>query len=126
MLDLSPKVVNARSRPDIGPKSDAGPKPDTVNAGSEPDVGPKSKAGPKPNAVNAKLEPDIGPELDVGPKPDARPKPNAYSGFLLVGDFQQWKKETMKEHELFKISMQECREVNWPGRRRANPPRDMH
>ncbi|PKI70875.1 hypothetical protein CRG98_008766 [Punica granatum] len=32
----------------------------------------------------------------------------------------------MKEHELFKISMQECREANWFGRRRANTPRDVH
>ncbi|PKI74125.1 hypothetical protein CRG98_005480, partial [Punica granatum] len=29
-----------------------------------------------------------------------------YSGCLLVGDFLQWKKETMKEHELFAIPMQ--------------------
>ncbi|PKI78363.1 hypothetical protein CRG98_001231 [Punica granatum] len=32
----------------------------------------------------------------------------------------------MKEHELFRISMQEYREANWPGRRRASMPRDMH
>ncbi|PKI60832.1 hypothetical protein CRG98_018763 [Punica granatum] len=32
----------------------------------------------------------------------------------------------MKEHELFAIPMQGCREANWPGRRRANTPRNVH
>ncbi|OWM89113.1 hypothetical protein CDL15_Pgr026276 [Punica granatum] len=41
-------------------------------------------------------------------------------------DFLQWKKETMKEHELFAIPMQGCREANWPGRRRANTPKNVH
>ncbi|PKI50530.1 hypothetical protein CRG98_029084 [Punica granatum] len=49
-----------------------------------------------------------------------------YSGCLLIGDFLQWKKETMKGHELFAIPMQGCREANWPGRRRTSTPRDVH
>ncbi|OWM75197.1 hypothetical protein CDL15_Pgr003903 [Punica granatum] len=49
-----------------------------------------------------------------------------YSGCILVENFLQWEKKTMKEHELFRVSMQECSEANWPGRRRANPPRDMY
>ncbi|PKI72730.1 hypothetical protein CRG98_006888 [Punica granatum] len=32
----------------------------------------------------------------------------------------------MKEYELFAIPMQGCREANWPGRRRASAPRDVH
>ncbi|OWM70443.1 hypothetical protein CDL15_Pgr011919 [Punica granatum] len=83
-----------------------GQSPKAVNAGPKPD------ARLKPNAVNAE------------PKPDAGPKPK--SSCLLVVDFLQWEKETMKEHELFRISMQECREANWPGRRRTSTPRDMH
>ncbi|PKI58100.1 hypothetical protein CRG98_021527 [Punica granatum] len=177
MLGLDPKVVNARSRLDVGPNPDAGPKPDVVNAGREPELGPKPNAvnvgsepdvGPKPNAVNVELKPDAvnaglkpdvvnaGPKPDAinaGPKPDAWPKPKSraeaqkckcraearcgakaqYSKCraeaqccLLVGDFLQWKKETMKEHELFAIPMQEFWVANWPSRRRASTSRDMH
>ncbi|OWM76968.1 hypothetical protein CDL15_Pgr011693 [Punica granatum] len=32
----------------------------------------------------------------------------------------------MKKHEQFAIPMQGCREANWPGRRRASAPRDVH
>ncbi|PKI73577.1 hypothetical protein CRG98_006025 [Punica granatum] len=47
------------------------------------------------------------------------------AGCLLVRDFLQWEKETMKEHELFEISMQGYRKANWPGRRRVSTPREM-
>ncbi|OWM82738.1 hypothetical protein CDL15_Pgr020675 [Punica granatum] len=83
-----------------------GSKPDAVNVGLKPD------AGPKPNVVNV---------CSIGKCKKCESK-----GCLLVGDFLQWKKETMKEHELFAIPMQECREANWPGRRRASTPRDVH
>ncbi|OWM66903.1 hypothetical protein CDL15_Pgr018392 [Punica granatum] len=88
--------------------------PKVVNAELRSDAGTKPKSGAELDAVNAGAEPDAGPE------------PDAYSGCLLVGDFLQWKKETMKEHELFAIPMKGCREANWPGRRRASTPRDMH
>ncbi|OWM63037.1 hypothetical protein CDL15_Pgr026211 [Punica granatum] len=32
----------------------------------------------------------------------------------------------MKEHELSGISMQGCRETNWPGRHHLSTPRDVH
>ncbi|OWM87036.1 hypothetical protein CDL15_Pgr005072 [Punica granatum] len=131
-----PDAVNAGPKPDA---VNAGPEPDAINAGPEPDV---VNAGPEPDAVNARPEPDAGPEpnaVNAGPEPDAGPQPNAVNaslirkcnkckskGYLLVGDFLQWKKETMKEYELFKISMQECREANWPCRCCVNLPRDVH
>ncbi|PKI75872.1 hypothetical protein CRG98_003787 [Punica granatum] len=76
MLGRSPKAVNA------------GPKPD---AWLKPDAGPKPYAGLKPNAIN------VGP---IGKCKKCKTK-----GCLLVVDFLQWEKETMKEHELFRISM---------------------
>ncbi|OWM83243.1 hypothetical protein CDL15_Pgr012724 [Punica granatum] len=95
--------------------------------------------GRSPKAVNAGLGPDARSKPDAGLEPDARPKPHAVNagltgkckrckskGCLLVENFLQWEKKTMKEHELFRISMQECREANWPGRHRANPLRDMY
>ncbi|OWM66613.1 hypothetical protein CDL15_Pgr005050 [Punica granatum] len=133
--DVGPKPnkVNA------GPEPDAGPKPNVVNAGPKPEAvpkpnvvnaGPKPEAVPKPNVVNAGPKPEAVPKPNVvnaGPKPKAGPKPNVVNaclirkckrckskGCLLVENFLQWEKKTMKEHELFRISMQECREANWP------------
>ncbi|OWM83617.1 hypothetical protein CDL15_Pgr004046 [Punica granatum] len=82
-----------------GQNPKAGPKPDAVNAAPEPDV------GPEPNAVNA---------YSIRKCKRCKSKVAQYSGCLLVENFLQWEKKTMKEHKLFKISMQECREANWP------------
>ncbi|OWM72776.1 hypothetical protein CDL15_Pgr024828 [Punica granatum] len=96
-----------------------GPKPDAVNAGPEPDARSEPDVGPEPNAVNAGSKPDGGPKPKSRLKPNAGPKPNsgaeARCSYLLIENFLQWEKKTMKEHELFRISMQECREANWPG-----------
>ncbi|OWM75304.1 hypothetical protein CDL15_Pgr012264 [Punica granatum] len=120
------KSVNAGSKPDAGNtglKPNARPKPNAA----KPDARPKPNAGNaglKPDAVNAEPKPDdvnTGPELDrkvqemQKQKSMLRNSTGRYKavaliclrslwreGCLLVGDFLQWEKEKMKEHELFK------------------------
>ncbi|OWM89138.1 hypothetical protein CDL15_Pgr026301 [Punica granatum] len=146
MLGRGPKVINARPNPESsrcgaearkqymrGRSPKVGPKPDAVNAGPKPyavNAGPKPDAGQKPKSWAKALCSKCWAEARCGAKPksgaEARCGAGARCGCHLVGDFLQWKKETMKEHELFAIPIQGCREANWPGRCCANPPRDVH
>ncbi|OWM82772.1 hypothetical protein CDL15_Pgr008653 [Punica granatum] len=126
MQGQNPKV-NAELEPDVRPK------PNAVNARLEPYTGSEPDVGSEPNAVNVGPEPDAGLEpnaVNAGPEPDAvnacsigKCKRCKSKGCLLVENYQQWEKKTMKEHEMFAIPMQECRKVNWPGRRRASSSR---
>ncbi|PKI38931.1 hypothetical protein CRG98_040703 [Punica granatum] len=142
-------VVNAGPEPDVVNAGfqnleavNAKPEPNAINAGPEPNVGlkpnavnagPKLDVGSEPDAVNAGSEPDainVGPEpdtIDAGLKPDVGPEPNAVNA-VSIGKCKKCKtkeKKTMKEYELFRILMQECRKANWPGRRRVACPRRL-
>ncbi|PKI69687.1 hypothetical protein CRG98_009958 [Punica granatum] len=129
-----------------GKSPKVGPKPDAVNAGPKPDARQKPKSWAEARCskcwaearcsrcmLDKKVQ-EMQKQWSMLSNSARRCKAVTLifshslrrEGCLLVGDFLQWKKETMKEHELFAIPMQGCREANWPGRRRANTPKNVH
>ncbi|OWM77754.1 hypothetical protein CDL15_Pgr012456 [Punica granatum] len=115
MRGQSPKAVNAKPMPDVGPKPHAGLKPTAWR---------KSDAGPKPKS--SKCRPDrkvqqMQKQRSMLGNSSGRCKAAAF----LLGISCNGKRNN-EGARMFAISMQEFREANWPGKRHMNTPRDVH